>query len=57
MMFICPHCGSNAFQMLAGVDGRPAAECLKCGRASTFDRSVLSEPRAERTPESSEAEK
>jgi len=47
MKFVCPHCGANAFRLLSGANGRPAAECLNCGKASTFDQSMSSEPPAE----------
>ena len=47
MKFACPHCGTNAFRVLTGADGKPAAECLKCGRACAFDQSMLSEPPSE----------
>jgi transcription elongation factor Elf1 len=43
MKFMCPHCGAIAFRLLSGADGKPAAECLNCGRASTFDQSMLPE--------------
>jgi hypothetical protein len=46
MKFTCPHCGANAFRLLAGANGMPAAECLSCGRASTFDQSLVSNPAA-----------
>jgi uncharacterized Zn finger protein len=45
MMFVCPQCGAVAFRLLSGADGKPAAECLNCGKASTFDQS-MSEPAA-----------
>lgn len=41
MKFMCPHCGTTAFRLLSGADGKPAAECLNCGKASTFDQSTL----------------
>jgi len=44
MKFTCPHCGATAHRLLAGANGRPAAECLSCGRASTFDQSRASDP-------------
>ena len=44
MKFICKHCGATTFRLLAGADGRPAAECLKCGRASSFDQSAAQSP-------------
>jgi predicted nucleic-acid-binding Zn-ribbon protein len=44
MTFACPHCGFNEYRFLAGIDGKTAAQCLKCGRASAFDRWMLSEP-------------
>ena len=43
MKFICPHCSANAFQL---PNGMPVAECLNCGRASTFDQSLVSNPAA-----------
>jgi hypothetical protein len=47
MTLVCPHCGTNAFQLLAGVDGKPAAQCLNCGKASAFNQSMFSEASAE----------
>jgi transcription elongation factor Elf1 len=44
MKFMCPHCGGSEHRLLNGVHGRPAAECLNCGRASTFEQSMLPEP-------------
>jgi hypothetical protein len=43
-MFRCRHCGGTSYRLLAGADGKPAAECLNCGRASSFDRSMAPEP-------------
>jgi transcription elongation factor Elf1 len=57
MTFACPHCGSSAYRFLAGIDGKTAAECLKCGRASTFDQSMLSERSGHDTPTRSETAK
>jgi transcription elongation factor Elf1 len=47
MKFVCPHCGANAFRLLSGANGRPAAECSNCGKASAFDQSMSPEPPAE----------
>ena len=47
MKFVCPHCGANAFRLLSGADGRPAAECLNCGKASMFDQAMSTEKPAE----------
>ena len=47
MMFVCPHCGANEFQLWAGVDGRSAIQCLHCGEASRPDQSERPEPLAE----------
>jgi uncharacterized protein (DUF983 family) len=44
MKFVCPHCGANAFRLLSDADGKPAAECLNCGKASTFHQSILPDP-------------
>jgi len=44
MKFVCRHCGGTAFRLLTGTDGRSAAECLKCGRASSFDQSNPANP-------------
>jgi len=44
MKFVCPHCGAGAFQFLTGVDGKRAAECLNCGKATAFDQLTSSEP-------------
>lgn len=44
MKFMCPHCSGSAFRLLTGVDGTPLAQCLDCGRASTFDQSMLPGP-------------
>ena len=44
MKFMCPHCGGSEFRLLDGAGDMPAAECLNCGRASTFDQSMLPEP-------------
>jgi len=41
MTFVCPHCEYTAFRLLIGVDGKPAAECLKCGKASAFDQATV----------------
>jgi hypothetical protein len=38
MKFVCRHCGATTFRLLSGADGKPAAECLNCGRASVFDQ-------------------
>jgi hypothetical protein len=46
MAFICKHCGGTAFRLLTGVNGKPAAECLNCGRASSFDQSHAPNPSA-----------
>jgi transcription elongation factor Elf1 len=43
MKFMCPHCGGSEYRLLEGADGRIAAECLNCGRASTFEQSMLPE--------------
>jgi len=43
MKFVCPRCGANAFRLLSGANGRPAAECLNCGKASAFDQSMSPE--------------
>jgi hypothetical protein len=32
------------YRLLNGADGRTAAECLNCGRSSTFEQSMLPEP-------------
>jgi hypothetical protein len=42
--FMCPHRGGIAFQLLSGADGETAAECLNCGRTSTFEQSMLAAP-------------
>jgi hypothetical protein len=39
---VCKHCSGTTFRLLTGTDGRTAAECLTCGRASSFDQSVTS---------------
>jgi predicted RNA-binding Zn-ribbon protein involved in translation (DUF1610 family) len=57
MRFVCPHCGTNAYRMLAGVDGKPAAECLNCGKASAFDQSMRSEPPEDGTRKPAAAKK
>ena len=44
MKFMCPHCGGIAFQLQSGPDGETIAECLNCGRTSTFDQSMLPAP-------------
>ena len=44
MKFVCKHCGGTAFRLLTGVNGKPAAECLNCGRASSFDQSHAPNP-------------
>jgi hypothetical protein len=41
MKFVCKHCGGTTCRLLTGTDGRTAAECLKCGRASSFDQSTV----------------
>jgi transcription elongation factor Elf1 len=41
MKFMCPHCGGSEFRLLNGADSKPAAQCLNCGRASTFEQSML----------------
>jgi Zn ribbon nucleic-acid-binding protein len=47
MMFVCPHCGADEFQLWAGIDGKAAVQCLNCGEASPLDQSKLSESRAD----------
>jgi len=42
--FVCPHCAGTAYRFLSGVDGKAAAECLNCGKASALDQSMSSEP-------------
>lgn len=46
MRFVCKHCGGTTFRLLTGTDGRSAAECLKCGRASSFDQLTAPYPSA-----------
>jgi len=53
MKFVCPHCGAIAFRLLSGADGKPAAECLNCGKASTFDQSTSEPGETAETPASS----
>jgi hypothetical protein len=44
MKAICKHCGGTEFRLLTGVDGKAAAECLTCGKASSFDQLHPSSP-------------
>ncbi len=44
MKFVCKHCGATTVRLLTGTDGRSAAECLNCGRASSFDQSAAQSP-------------
>jgi hypothetical protein len=44
MKAICKHCGGTEFRLLTGVDGKAAAECLTCGKASSFDQLQPSSP-------------
>jgi hypothetical protein len=44
LKFMYPHCGGSEFRLLDSAGDMPAAECLNCGRASTFDQSMLPEP-------------
>ena len=39
VMFVCRHCGGTMFRLLTGINGRTAAECLSCGKPSSFDQS------------------
>ena len=58
MMFVCPHCGANEFQLWADADGEPSIQCLNCGEASAPDQSELPEPLTEgRAPQLPEARK
>lgn len=40
MKYVCRHCSGNAFKVLTGIDGRPAVECLNCGRASSIEHAL-----------------
>jgi hypothetical protein len=56
MMVVCSRCGATEFQLWAGVDGKPAVQCLNCGETSRPDQSELPEPLAEwRAPKVPEA--
>jgi Zn ribbon nucleic-acid-binding protein len=57
MIFVCPHCGSKEFQLWAGIDGKPAAQCLNCGEADRLDQSELPEPLARERAEATRSEK
>jgi hypothetical protein len=47
MMSVCPHCGATEFQLWAGVDGKPVAQCLNCAETSALDQSELPESPAQ----------
>jgi len=57
MIFLCPHCGSKEFQLWAGIDGKPSAQCLNCGEADRLDQSELPEPLAREHAEATRSEK
>lgn len=43
MQLDCPKCGNNSFKIAADEDGKPVAECAKCGAVTPFDKSVMKE--------------
>jgi Zn ribbon nucleic-acid-binding protein len=57
MIFVCSHCGREEFQLWAGIDGIPTAQCLNCGEAERLDQSKLPEPLAREHAEAARSEK
>ena len=58
VIVVCPHCGATEFQLWAGIDGKPAVQCLSCGETAVLDQSKLPEPPVKRpTPKLPEARK
>jgi uncharacterized Zn finger protein len=43
MQLNCPKCGNNAFKIVTDEEGKPVAECAKCGAVTLFDRSAMKE--------------
>ena len=45
MILVCPHCGATEFQLWAGIDGKPAVQCLNCGETAALEHARV--PRSE----------